>query len=115
MSLEFYRWSEPTARKEYRCELCGDKIAKGEKHIRECGKYDGDLFDIRNHVLCREFVKTYLNDVGGTEWDSDSVQEWIRDKVCYDCEHGWYGDDTCEEDEFCCKKVLEILVVKEGE
>jgi hypothetical protein len=42
----------PTAKKSYRCYLCGREIAKGEKHIHRTGIYDKTVFRFRMHTLC---------------------------------------------------------------
>ena len=49
---EFGNATFPTARKEYRCEWCGETILKGEKHYKYAGMWEGDFQNWRMHDEC---------------------------------------------------------------
>jgi hypothetical protein len=51
---EFQSATVPKARKEYRCEYCGQKILKGEKHYKFNGVWEGDFKNWRMHLECEE-------------------------------------------------------------
>lgn len=85
--LDFYDSTTPKARKEHICDLCGQKIQIGEKYSRFRGKYDGDMFDIKHHLLCERICRAYCEWAGDKEYDNDRVQDWLHDEICYDCEN----------------------------
>lgn len=92
--LEFYKSATPKARKEYICDLCGQKILKGETYHRYSGKYNGDMFDDKQHLTCRNIINAYCSAIGENEYDDDSISDWLHDKYCFDCKH--YDEDDCE-------------------
>lgn len=49
---EFYRFSEPVARKNHRCDDCGRRVEIGQKHLAWSGKSDGDVFTARSCKQC---------------------------------------------------------------
>lgn len=49
---EFGNHTHPVARKEYRCEWCGEKILRGEKHFKYAGMWEGDFQNYRMHLEC---------------------------------------------------------------
>lgn len=51
---EFGGYTQPVARKEYRCEWCGEKILKGEKHHKYVGMWEGDFQNWRMHSECKQ-------------------------------------------------------------
>lgn len=51
---DVYRWSEPIARKQYKCCECRALILKGEKHFQCFGVWEGDASTYRQHLLCAE-------------------------------------------------------------
>lgn len=85
--LEFYNSTQRKARKEHKCDLCGQVIRKGEKYIRHSGKYDGDLFDDKYHLTCKNIIDAYCSDQGDREYCNDIVQDWLHDTYCLDCKH----------------------------
>ena len=110
MSLEFSNATTPTARKTYECDLCCSSIHEGEKYSRFCGKYDGEMFDIKHHLLCAEIIGQYCNYIGDDEYDEDNVREWVQETVCVGCEH--YEEDRedftpCTCSTFQCPKVIQ--------
>lgn len=42
----------PVARKDHRCEWCGETIPKAEKHAHFVGKWDGEFQNWRMHNEC---------------------------------------------------------------
>lgn len=52
MISDFGETTNLTARKEHKCEWCGDKIAKGELHCQFKGKWRGEFQNWRMHGDC---------------------------------------------------------------
>ena len=48
--------TNPTAKKEHRCEWCGGKINKGERYDYKVGTFDGDFFTIKSHIDCDKLI-----------------------------------------------------------
>lgn len=46
-----------TARKEHRCDLCGETIKVGEKYKRETLFYKGKMYDFASHCDCDELCE----------------------------------------------------------
>lgn len=42
----------PVARVQHRCEWCGEKIPRGEKHFKFAGVWEGEFQDWRMHLEC---------------------------------------------------------------
>jgi len=53
---DFNDFKTVTARKQHRCEFCGDTIEKDEKYIVNNGMFDGDFFIDRLHQHCQKEV-----------------------------------------------------------
>lgn len=68
MSYQLISQTTPKARREYDCIWCVEKIAKGETHVHEISKYDGDLQDHRWHPECLKAPETYFRESGGDEF-----------------------------------------------
>jgi hypothetical protein len=51
---DFSLVTHPAARREHRCEWCGQKILKGEKHYKFNGVWQGDFQNWRMHTECSE-------------------------------------------------------------
>ena len=115
--LEFFNQSYRTARKEHKCSLCDGVIYIGEKYSRYAGKYDGQMFDHKHHLLCLEIINQYCLWAEDNEYTNDEVIEWLQEKICYECEHSWHGDgkDDCDTSLFQCPRVIERFTVKEGD
>ena len=56
---EFYETKRPRAKKEHKCEDCGEVIKIGETYRRDSGKFDGDFFDIITCNLCDEIRQAF--------------------------------------------------------
>lgn len=94
--LEFSSSTYPKARKEYKCDLCGEVIHKGEVYHRWSGKYDGDMFDNKYHPLCQRIINAYCEAVDEREYNHGSICDWLRDTYCIDCEHYDYENGECD-------------------
>lgn len=57
---DFANHRYPKARKDHRCEWCGETIPKGETHFQFTGVWKGDWQNWRMHKECEEY--SYLND-----------------------------------------------------
>lgn len=102
--LDFYTITEPKARKNHTCDLCCRTIHKGEVYHRYSGKYNGDMFDSKYHLHCRNIIKAYCEAMGDPEYDEESISDWLHDIHCIPCEH--YENDDCTNIEFSCPYIL---------
>ena len=112
MGLDFYTVRFPKARKQYKCEICGGTIEKGQKHYYFSGKYDGEMYAIRDCLYCHAMVDDYCSEYGYGEYDEDEVREYLIEKYCYDCQHGMDKEDDCRHTVFDCPLIREHY--KEG-
>lgn len=54
--------SEPIARKDHICDLCGLKIHKGEKHVSRSGVGDNGIVRMHMHPRCEAITKDWKDD-----------------------------------------------------
>ena len=95
------------ARKQHRCDYCGEAIEKGEVYDWSKFVYDGDIYEWHCHQKC--------GSVAGDIWDyadpdegmdeelfQDSCRAVCQNFVCPDCEkwNAEYGD--CDDDKTYC-------------
>lgn len=112
--LEFYRERKATARKIHFCDTCKDMIGIGEQYVRSTAKYQGDFFDLKQHVDCSAVVDRYCDAIDEYEYDPDEVHNWLRTDVCCDlCAEEERDDCLCSP--FRCPKVLAKLGIKKEE
>ena len=103
--LDFSNSTYPKARKEHKCDLCGQKIQKGEIYHRWSGKYDGQMFDCKYHKVCQEIISAYCHAMNDNEYDEDCISDWLHDNYCLDCER--YKNDDCTEYLLSCPLIRE--------
>ena len=96
MSMDFYHHTYPKARKEHKCEYCGQKIEIAQKYSYETGKYDGDMFSRKLCLTCENILEEYCKSAGYEEFDWWDVSDWLSDFYCYDCKHGTRENDDCQ-------------------
>ena len=101
--LDFYNSTYPKAQKEYKCDLCGQIIKKGEKYHRWCGKYDGDMFDNKYHTACQRMISAYCHAMDDDEYNENCVCDWLHDEYCLDCRCN--EEDNCTFFETTCPKI----------
>jgi hypothetical protein len=86
--------------KEHRCDFCSGKILKGDTYIKSTHKYDGMVYDWKNHKHCAE-IASRLNmyddcDEGLTQDDFmeniHSVHDHILISIIPDSEAQKFGD-----------------------
>ena len=65
----FLSGTNPRARREHDCDLCGGLIAKGEKYDAAHMLYDGRAYTFRTHLGCIRLVQSA--DRAGWEWPDD--------------------------------------------
>jgi hypothetical protein len=73
---EFYNETTVTARKPHACHECRTEIAKGERHVRVSGKWDGELRTYRFCLACWE-ISGEFSERGrtfGIVWDEFQSQ-----------------------------------------
>lgn len=113
---EFRREKTPCARKEHRCDLCHQMIAKGEKYVHIVSSDSGYIWDYKYHGDCYALIERYCR----AEQPCDSYDDYlviddVVDRVCYDCvAHGKckYKDNYrgCVR----CEKVIDTYRVDGG-
>lgn len=71
------RETYPTARKEHGCEFCGEKIAIGQRYVRQTNIYDGTIYDFVTHQECNEVAHklNMCDDCDDSGLDGDSFRE----------------------------------------
>lgn len=84
--VEFFSEGIHTAAKDYKCDICGCEISKGERYYRIAEKYEGKFLDICQHIHCRNMADEYCRRESENEYDSDIVADYINDHYCLDCE-----------------------------
>jgi hypothetical protein len=70
MSYELIAETRPKARKAYRCIWCVEPIGKGEVHVHEVSKFDGELQDHRWHPECQDAARTHFRETGEDEFQA---------------------------------------------
>ena len=93
--LEFYHVKYPKARKEHLCDLCDSLSQVDERYL---GKLD-----------CEKIIDAFLDENGDDEYSDDEIYDWLTERFCYNCKHGWHRDDAlddCTVDKFCCPIIL---------
>lgn len=111
--LEFANTAKHKAQKVYVCDLCGGKIATGEKYVRYCGKYDGEFFAYKYHDECQKVIDAYLRETCECEYDEESISEWLNEAVCCNLCDIETRDD-CFRSAMRCEMVLKYLEKLEG-
>lgn len=111
--LDFYTSTFPKARKEHVCDLCGGIIGKGEVYHRYSGKYDGEMFDDKYHLVCQNIISAYCEKTGDNEYDNDYICDWLRDEHCLECSK--YNNDECDSLLLSCPIIREHYQKKEEE
>lgn len=109
------RETYPTSKKEHRCEFCCEKIAIGQKYVRQTNVYDGTVYDFITHQECKDVAHelSMYDDCGDEGLDGESFREYLDEYVNanhYDDE----ADDICSDWQQLshyeiAKKVLEEL------
>lgn len=109
--------STQKARKVHKCQLCNGDIPIGEVYRRQFLKYDGQVYDFKEHDRCGEIASFLWNfidpDEGMTEDDfKEGCQYYCGSFVCPACE---YWNDKSEEEDckkgevYCLDRILERL------
>lgn len=101
--LECYTQRFPLAKKWHKCDLCDGVIPPGEKYYRFSGVDSGAFFDQKYHLSCKNILEAYtLSNGDFDEIDFWSVEDWVRERVCSDCEK----IQGCKTRVFACEKVI---------
>lgn len=73
--------TEPVARKDYRCIWCPELIRKGEKHIHEVSKWEGEFQNHRWHPECQKAADGYFRKCGESEFDPNTFKRGTSEDV----------------------------------
>lgn len=94
--LEF--WNERThlARKNHKCDLCGEEINAGTRYIYSSGKSDGEFYSLHHHSECRQVINEYWSETREEEYCEDDIFYWWRDYKCAICKHRY--TEECNSD-----------------
>jgi hypothetical protein len=113
--VEFFTATEPTARKQHICDLCGRPINVGEKYSRFEGKADGEMFCTKNHLFCADVIERYCQWAGENEYDIDSANEWAEGVAWGNCQHSQWADDDCGKSFWDCEIARKALEDCDGQ
>ena len=113
--MEILASKERKARKEHRCDYCGEIIKKGEAYDWSKNIYEGTLYEWKGHKQC-SFLCSQLWDYADPdegmdeELFQDSLHDFCRAFVCPDCEKWDREYQCCDDDlEYCIDKAYELL------
>ena len=104
------------ARKEHRCDFCGETIKKGEVYDWSKLIEGGTLYEWKSHEKC-DFLCSQLWDYAGhpdegmdEELFRDSLHSFSQAFVCPDCEKWDRKCQCCDDDlEYCIDKAYDLL------
>lgn len=98
------------ARKDHKCDLCGETITKGISYKNISGLFDGHFFETK---VCCQCIPVQLKffEIHRSElydgYDTDDVAEDVRETVRYDCKDYDECISNCITCEWAIKKYLE--------
>lgn len=100
----FITTRQQKASKPYKCEVCGKKIAKGQKYEYRFWA-DGDTYYSRLHLDCAQEVDDYCRENDYDEYDVDAMRQDFIEQKCSVCKN---RKDQCEPNRYCwCEKFKE--------
>lgn len=79
MSDDFWSSKTVRARKQHRCDLCGEVIAPGQPYSRGAGVVEGDFTTWNECNPCSEFSLVYFSESGEDVITEDSAVEFARE------------------------------------
>lgn len=83
MSDDFWSSKTVRARKQHRCDLCGEVIAPGESYSRGAGVVEGDFTTWNECNPCDAFESVYFSESGEDVINEDSAVEFARDLLAF--------------------------------
>lgn len=106
------------ARKDYKCDLCGEIIKKGTTYHWQKDIYDGQFYEWREHKECSELASAIWNyadpDEGmDEELFRDSLSDVCQCFICPDCEHYEDGFGCKKEEPYCIDRAYEFFKTHE--
>ena len=106
------------ARKDHKCDYCGEVIPKGTKYYWQKNIYDGTFYEWHEHEKCREVASAIWNyadpDEGmDEELFKNTLSEVCQCFICPYCEK-WERDFGCvDEENYCIDKAYEFFKTHE--
>lgn len=83
--IECYNINFPVSRKIHKCEYCDQKIKIGEKYSYESWKDNGEFFNRKLCLICKNILEDYCTRNMKNECEWDCIDDWLRDIYCLDC------------------------------
>ena len=71
------------ARKEYRCDWCGEPIHRGETYARDTIVNDGEIYTWHSHDECQELASLFINP--SCRETAESSVRWRNRKLPFAC------------------------------
>ena len=75
-----YVWTQSTARKRHRCELCRRVVLPGEAYWRIAGLDNGHAWTYKSCWHCCRVGNTWSRSQGEPEWFEECILEWLQDE-----------------------------------
>ena len=81
-----------TAKKQHRCDWCGNIIKKGEKYRHSVNVDGGDMWSFREHLVCNRIFEVFAKrlhrhycECYTSEFFEEYACEELKAHVCKDC------------------------------
>lgn len=81
MDFELLNQKLQKARKEHKCDLCGEIIHKGETCYRQKYHCKDGFYELCTHPKCLEVAGEYYWAVDCDGWETDDVSDWVGTKL----------------------------------
>ena len=95
--MSFYRDTVRTARKEHKCELCGEMIQKGKRYHDKASNEFGDIFYAKECEKCQPVINEFCNSDYyhlSEGYCPILLHEWWIDYKCPECKHSCNDEKT---------------------
>ena len=102
------------ARKDHKCDLCGEVIPKGTTYYWQKDIYDGAFYEWHEHEKCREIARDIWDYADPDEgMDEELFQETLsyvcQTFICPDCDK-WHNEFGCRyEENYCIDKAYDFF------
>lgn len=113
------------ARKQHRCNWCGNPIEKGEKYRHTVNVDGGDMWHFKEHLKCEQIFKVfwdkhhpYPEECTSEFFEEEAIEE-LREHICHSCPlwektDDYYGECHSPKRWHGCIDKLYDVLVKQG-